>query len=288
MDVSATKIFAHNLRLLREIRGETQKDLASKINITQHAISQYEKGRHYPDIEVRETIAKHYNVPVEVLSQRKLMMPFDSIPWESISDSFNTMWVKLGYPIVKSKKAMENQDFAMAIEQHAILKKWLIEDDLDIENDPELTLDLYKAAAKAGCVEAKANLISLVLLIYTIDFGIQVSEKFENNRSKKKTLFSESFRLMMNPDLIDDRGEYIKFVKETCYTYLRDLKHSGTFSDLADFYIMLFYRYNLFAEDISPTESTEISDHLLEIGVSLKNKYILRLKKAGMQLIKGQ
>lgn len=55
---------------LEEIRQEkklSQKDLAKKLNISQQAISLYEKGEREPKLETWQKLADFFNVPVDYL-----------------------------------------------------------------------------------------------------------------------------------------------------------------------------------------------------------------------------
>lgn len=283
------EIFADNLKYLRKLYDETQSQLADAIGISQHAISQYEKKKHYPDIGIRQSIANHYNVPVETLSQKKLEFPINLISWESISNSTIAKWTQITYPILKTDKAMENEDFAAALEQHVLLRNHMLGEDIHgIELVPISVFNQYEVAAKAGVLEAKANMISLVLLVYSYELEIHASTNFGNDSSTKEELTTECFKAMLNPTLLDDRMDYIEIVQETFYDYLRDLKRSGTWSDLADYYIIMLYRYNLFEEDALSTESMEVADHLSALAFRLKNKYIIQLVKEYLRLTNGQ
>lgn len=55
---------------LKEIRQEkklSQKDLTKKLNISQQAISLYEKGDREPKLETWQKLADFFNVPVDYL-----------------------------------------------------------------------------------------------------------------------------------------------------------------------------------------------------------------------------
>ena len=55
------------IKHLRKLRGTTQKDFSSDVGITQSYLSQIEKGRKEPSMEVLSTISKHLGVPMPVL-----------------------------------------------------------------------------------------------------------------------------------------------------------------------------------------------------------------------------
>lgn len=58
---------------LRTEKGLTQKQLAEMLNVTDKAVSRWETGKNYPDIEMFEKIAEVFNVSVsELLEGRKI------------------------------------------------------------------------------------------------------------------------------------------------------------------------------------------------------------------------
>lgn len=62
---------ALRLKELRALRGITQQQLSEVINISQQSISRYESGKHYPDIDTLVFIADYFNVPLDLLVDRK-------------------------------------------------------------------------------------------------------------------------------------------------------------------------------------------------------------------------
>ena len=56
-----------NLRRLRVAKGITQEDLAEILNVSHKAISRWETGAAYPDIEMIPTLAEHFGVSLEEL-----------------------------------------------------------------------------------------------------------------------------------------------------------------------------------------------------------------------------
>jgi transcriptional regulator with XRE-family HTH domain len=58
---------SQSLRRLRRERGNTQTDLAAHLGISMQAVSKWETGDGYPDIELLPAIASYYNVPIDEL-----------------------------------------------------------------------------------------------------------------------------------------------------------------------------------------------------------------------------
>lgn len=51
-------IFCHNLRRLREAKGLTQSEVAKKLHLARHTVTQIETGRCVPRLDTVERMAK--------------------------------------------------------------------------------------------------------------------------------------------------------------------------------------------------------------------------------------
>ncbi len=61
--------FGTFINVLRKEKGITQKELAEILHVTDKAVSRWETGKSYPDIEVMQQIAEYFNVSVNDLLQ---------------------------------------------------------------------------------------------------------------------------------------------------------------------------------------------------------------------------
>lgn len=61
------KDFSQVLKELRVGNNESQKDLSETLHISFQSVSKWEQGVHYPDIEMLQKIANHYNVSIDYL-----------------------------------------------------------------------------------------------------------------------------------------------------------------------------------------------------------------------------
>ena len=59
--------FNEKLQELRKQRGVTQEELAAKLNVSRTAISKWESGRGYPNIESLKAIARFFSVTIDDL-----------------------------------------------------------------------------------------------------------------------------------------------------------------------------------------------------------------------------
>ena len=59
--------FAKRLKELRKLHGETQKDLANAVFVSETSIQNYEYMLHLPTVEILCSIALHYGVSIDSL-----------------------------------------------------------------------------------------------------------------------------------------------------------------------------------------------------------------------------
>lgn len=62
------KIIGNNISKLRKNYGLTQVEFAEKLNYSDKSVSKWERGESLPDIVVLKTIAKFFNVTIDVLT----------------------------------------------------------------------------------------------------------------------------------------------------------------------------------------------------------------------------
>lgn len=60
----------NRVKELRKAKGYSQEKLASKLNVHQTAISQWETGRTLPDMDVADSMARLFNVTLDYLLGR--------------------------------------------------------------------------------------------------------------------------------------------------------------------------------------------------------------------------
>ena len=62
------KIFAHRLKMAREIKGWSQKELAKRSKCSQNAVSNYERGVQLPSLENAADLAVALGVSLDWLT----------------------------------------------------------------------------------------------------------------------------------------------------------------------------------------------------------------------------
>ena len=57
----------NNIKLLRTKMGMSQEQLSKQVLVTQTAVSQWEKGRTFPDVQTQKKLATLFNVTIDYL-----------------------------------------------------------------------------------------------------------------------------------------------------------------------------------------------------------------------------
>ena len=66
--------FGVTIARLRKAKGLTQKELAEKVHVSDKAVSRWETGKNYPDIETLVRLAEVFDVQVGELLQGDLAL----------------------------------------------------------------------------------------------------------------------------------------------------------------------------------------------------------------------
>ena len=114
----ANNKLGNNIKNLRKSFGETQLELALAIGVdSPNTIGNYEKGKRFPQPDIRKKIAAHYRITEDELvnstfsGKRVKSIIFDDP--EKLSEMTLVM-----LPIVESKTALTNEKFKTGYEAH--------------------------------------------------------------------------------------------------------------------------------------------------------------------------
>ena len=85
-----SKKFGQFILKLRKEKGWTQLELAEKLNITDKAVSKWERGTGFPDIKMIEPLAEVFNVSIlEIMQSERI--PGQTIPKDNASEAINNV-----------------------------------------------------------------------------------------------------------------------------------------------------------------------------------------------------
>lgn len=89
----------HKIRELRRRDGKTQEVLADALNVTSQAVSRWESGGSYPDMEILPAIANYFGVTIDELfgyqndRERKIDAIIDQVEGYHIKACGTDEWV---------------------------------------------------------------------------------------------------------------------------------------------------------------------------------------------------
>lgn len=116
--------FGDILVLLRKEKGLTQKDLADKLGVTDKAVSRWETGKNYPDIEVLKKLANVMEVSVDDLLEGDIKLAEKRKPWRKIIVAVIVIVLLYVFPFY-NWIAVTNTDFYGARESSYLLFRGL-------------------------------------------------------------------------------------------------------------------------------------------------------------------
>lgn len=103
------KKFGQFILQLRKEKGWTQLELAEKLNITDKAVSKWERGVGFPDIKMIEPLAEIFNVSVlEIMHSERVSE--QSISTENASEAINNV-----FDIVSFQRKIERRNILITI-----------------------------------------------------------------------------------------------------------------------------------------------------------------------------
>lgn len=115
--------FANNLKHLRKIFGETQDDLAELIFTGKSTISNYENSTRFPEENVLNKIAKHYQVTLEQLLYSDLTdIPSYLDIITNIDEEAIILFNRI-IPLFKLKDSLTSKEYKEAFELHMKLMR---------------------------------------------------------------------------------------------------------------------------------------------------------------------
>lgn len=281
-----------NIRGLRMTYGESQSELAEVINKTKAAVSNYELGERIPERDVLIKIAKHYRVTENQLiyGDYSNIQKLSDIPINDME--YNYKMIEKTFPLIVTDEAMGNKYFREALDKHNQFLRLVKDGSLEVEKkfkekDLKYCLELYEMAYKDGVEEGLANKLWWRFFVGIIYFFItpQLLERVESGRGfrRMEDFIKEGYLQHFDDDseMIREKKEILKsrqeFLKENEVKILVDiyrLKHSQVYSDLADYYLALRYKFGLLTNSLSDEMNAAVGDEMLHTFSLMGNKYV--------------
>lgn len=277
---------AKNIKDIRKAHGETQKELARAINVSESALANYETSIRQPDMQIIKAIAEHYGFPVDrLINEDFSQMDFQlsTMTWEKAIKA-----LAIQFPIVCTDEAMQNPDFAEGYKytqeiwykvksgQSNIMRQFF-----------ERAFQKYEdAIINGGPVEAVANTLWLTFMVYSFmpdEHNVKIGEAIIFGKSLKRNFVKKYVLKDSNPiskENARDKRAYVETSQETVIDLLRILKKTDEYAELADYYLALRYVIGMVANDYSDELNKSIGMEMLVSFAQLGNKYVINYFRA--------
>ena len=272
-----------NIRSLRRAYGETQEELGIILNVEKNAISNYEKGIRQPNNDLLGKMAEHFCITVEELLQSDL----SSIGEIQYDNNAFLKEISTTLPIFSSEQAMKNETFCKAYKAHKKMYDLLSIGCLDEFDNIDICLEGYLDCENIFTIryESISNFISLYYLIMLLFSSARV---FNNqsallNKLAKKDKKVRKVVESIDPSFISESEEIYNLflndeeLQEKLLEFKCTLKKSYKWAELADYYLMLQYIWNIVDNDLSLEFNKRIGVEMLMNLITVKNKYAARL-----------
>lgn len=279
--MNRTNQLGENIRGLRLAHRETQEQLGMAINVEKNTISSYETGRTEPRKDILTSIAAHYMVSIEELLTR------DFSDLDEIIVDPESFWeaLDLMFPIIKTKKALQNEHFKKAYSAQCILLEKLKEQTFEDADHVMNCIAEYGDAMedKNAVAEAAANTICF---LYLLLFIIKPVPQTIKNQTALITLIQsqhpetksclEDLASVITPEIENSVRELADSELHRLISELIQIvKSSESWWELGDYYLALQYSFDFFDTGLTPELSQCIGTEMLHAFASVGNVYAI-------------
>lgn len=271
-----------NIRSLRNAYGESQEQLGAAIYVEKNTVSSYETGRTQPKNEILTAISKHYTVCIDDL----LLGDFSYSGETTVNFKPDTFWKVIDkvFPVISTEQALQNQNFRIAFDAQTDFYAQCRSADMDKIDIPfELCLDNYSEAIEDEkiAVESGANLLGLLCLFMIAVNSLtlvkdnpayvsQLAKIDKNVREFVENAPSLEAEISVN---LDESGIHSTEYKEAIMDMLNLMRDTKEWSDLAYYYMALFYIYNLVDNNSTRSINNRIGASMLNAFALMGNQY---------------
>jgi transcriptional regulator with XRE-family HTH domain len=276
MDVYSS--IANNIKYYRNKYGESQQDLAIKINTSASTIGSYETKGRRPPLEVIVKIASHFGITIDELiyadhsnkNAKREKKEFASISASSFIDFILTF-----IPIISTENALNNTHFKKGYLSHQKILKGIKEMNYGYftEGDLDICMESYQESMKENIPEAIANLISLIMICCpnpNSEFSISNIKNLSFLEIQQKTLLK---------DIDNDQVYYSNIIAPDDEKELLDLigkLHSySEYQDLSNYFAAIRYSFGLINNNFSLEMNRTIGNQMLLAQFDINNKFVV-------------
>jgi len=262
-----------NIQHLRKIHAETLEELGAVIHCAKSTIKGYENGSRIPNLQILQTIGKHYNKTVDELTKTDLTDLEDlSLNLNSLSEIIQL--INTIMPLYCSDKAMKNDNFRKGYESGQRLIDGFSKDEIMPGSIILKIFELFlNAVDESETPESVANLMWSIFIWWTQLYDAEQILSLQNKMLSKKLTFKDYMKLRdsESKEIREKRTSFIADFEEVITASLRALKNEQEWSDLADYYLALRYVVGMVDTDLSSEMNSAVGIQMMLSFMSLGN-----------------
>lgn len=262
-----------NIKHLREMHTETLENLGTVIHCAKSAVKGYENGSRKPDLQTLQTIASHYNKPVDELLHTDLTKLGElSLNLNSISGIVELLNVML--PLYCSDAAMKNDSFKKGYKLSQRLLDGFANAEILPGNMIGRIFEKYlNAADESEEPEAFANILWCIFVWWTQIYDTDQMLSLYNKQLSKKLTFKDYMKLRdtESTEIKKKRKSFIADFEVIITGVLKTLKAKIEWSDLADYYLALRYIVGMVDTDLSNEMNSSVGMQMMLSFMTLGN-----------------
>lgn len=272
-------IIHNNIKSLRKIYGETQKELADAICVTKQCISNYEREDRDPSIDELRAIVRHYHISLEQLTGKTIEISKEAD--EFVMDEAHAQLIFCAeFPLFYSKEADKDSDFHKAFCFSEQIYDKLIQFEIPMHTMVNLCWKQYKISwEKSKTIESLANLLSLMFLCCLSQMNkeeINLGIAFQNRKTMDEGFLKKYYLRNINTETEnDDKMLFVKEYYEEVMEYITVLKKHEKWSDLGDYYLALRYIVGLIDNDRNVDINRSFGIELMSTLFDVENPYAI-------------
>lgn len=259
-----------NIKHLREMHTETLENLGAIIHCAKSTVKGYENGSRKPDLQTLQTIASHYNKPVDELLHADLTKL--GVDLNSVSGIVELLNVML--PLYCSDSAMKNDSFKKGYELSQRLLDGFANAEILPGNMINRIFEKYlNAAYESEEPEAFANIMWSIFVWWTQIYDTDQMLSLHNKQLSKKLTFKDymKFRDTKSTEIKKKRKSFIADFEVIITEVLKLLKAEIEWSDLADYYLALRYIVGMVDTDLSNEMNSSVGMQMMLSFMTLGN-----------------
>jgi len=293
MMISNDDNLGNNIRSLRKAYGEKQVELAEGVHVSSSLVSEWESGKKAPKRDSLESIAFRYSVTVEQLVNGDCSgIDFSNIDFTK--ENFISASEEI-LPLIISDKALEDSYFKKGYDYTQLIMTAARNGNTDGITDSivERIVEAYTVSfEELKTIESAANMIWWVFILSALIFDEHMAEMSEAVVYRKASGKDFVKKYMVKNKRTNDvenescKKSFILEIQEDMVKYLRVLKKSPKYSNLADYYSALRYIAGIVITDYGQEWNKNIGIEMMKSLKMLGNPYALKFFRGARKMYK--